>query len=383
MRSLPRHGSSMPTADACSSTGSCAGASTTRGRAQPSRQRDPQAPRRVHRTRGSGSRRPGTRGRSTPPADERGASSSARSARAESRFRFRTTRPSSTTGSRRSGPTRRRRRASTGRPDRRSGGARSFSTPTGTRRRSASSRPPSSPASSQSGSTADASSGRSCACLRLRLREPRRRGRRHDRASARADLRARPRPADHGGKGRGTPPSPRSAKRQLPLVRRDAGRRRAPTASSRRTRASSSAVPFAARWPFEVAVRARRHGLGRLADLVPAEQRDLALALRDVARRYDALFDFPLPYMMVAQEAPARRARLASRVRAVPGASRARSDEDPGQRGDGARTLPQRRRAGGRGAPARRASTFAAEPIELDTLFTVTPAGRGDALVSA
>ena len=64
------------------------------------------------------------------------------------------------------------------------------------------------------------------------------------------------------------------------------------------------AVPFAARWPFEVAIRARRHGLRRLADLAPEEQRDLALALRDVARRYDALFDFPLPYMMVAQEAP-------------------------------------------------------------------------------
>jgi UDPglucose--hexose-1-phosphate uridylyltransferase len=64
------------------------------------------------------------------------------------------------------------------------------------------------------------------------------------------------------------------------------------------------AVPFAARWPFEVTVRARRHGLGRLADLVPEEQRDLAVALRDVARRFDALFDFELPCMMVGQEAP-------------------------------------------------------------------------------
>ncbi|HEY7397850.1 MAG TPA: galactose-1-phosphate uridylyltransferase [Gaiellaceae bacterium] len=64
------------------------------------------------------------------------------------------------------------------------------------------------------------------------------------------------------------------------------------------------AVPFAARWPFEVGVRARRHGLGRLAELDHLEQRDLALALRDVVRRYDALFDFALPYMMVAHEAP-------------------------------------------------------------------------------
>ena len=63
-------------------------------------------------------------------------------------------------------------------------------------------------------------------------------------------------------------------------------------------------VPFAARWPYEVAVRARRHGLARLADLTPAEQLDLARALRDVALRYDALFAFECPYLMVAQEAP-------------------------------------------------------------------------------
>lgn len=64
------------------------------------------------------------------------------------------------------------------------------------------------------------------------------------------------------------------------------------------------AVPFAARWPYEISVRALRHGLGRLADLEPGEQLDLLRALNDVARRYDALFDLPLPYMMVAQEAP-------------------------------------------------------------------------------
>jgi UDPglucose--hexose-1-phosphate uridylyltransferase len=63
-------------------------------------------------------------------------------------------------------------------------------------------------------------------------------------------------------------------------------------------------VPFAARWPYEVAIRARRHGLARLEDLTPAEQLDLAHALRDVALRYDALFGFECPYLMVAQEAP-------------------------------------------------------------------------------
>ena len=63
-------------------------------------------------------------------------------------------------------------------------------------------------------------------------------------------------------------------------------------------------VPFAARWPYEVAVRARRHGLSRLGDLDSAEQLDLARAIRDVALRYDALFGFECPYLMVVQEAP-------------------------------------------------------------------------------
>jgi UDPglucose--hexose-1-phosphate uridylyltransferase len=64
------------------------------------------------------------------------------------------------------------------------------------------------------------------------------------------------------------------------------------------------AVPFAPRWPYEVAVRARRHGLGRLADLSPEEQVDLIRALRDLALRYDALFGAETPYLMTAQEAP-------------------------------------------------------------------------------
>lgn len=63
-------------------------------------------------------------------------------------------------------------------------------------------------------------------------------------------------------------------------------------------------VPFAPRWPYEVAVRARRHGLRRLADATPAEQLDLMRALHDVSLRYDALFGLEAPYLMVAQEAP-------------------------------------------------------------------------------
>jgi UDPglucose--hexose-1-phosphate uridylyltransferase len=64
-------------------------------------------------------------------------------------------------------------------------------------------------------------------------------------------------------------------------------------------------VPFAARWPYEVHVRARRHGCRRLADLTDAEALDLARSLREVTGRYNALFGFELPYMMCVQEAPA------------------------------------------------------------------------------
>lgn len=64
------------------------------------------------------------------------------------------------------------------------------------------------------------------------------------------------------------------------------------------------AIPFAARWPYEVHVRAHRHGLRRLPDLHPAERRDLASALRAVVTAYDALYDRPLPYMMAVMEAP-------------------------------------------------------------------------------
>ena len=64
-------------------------------------------------------------------------------------------------------------------------------------------------------------------------------------------------------------------------------------------------VPFAPRWPFEVHVRAIRHGLRRLADLRPDEARSLANALHGVVARYNGLFGFELPYMLVVHEAPA------------------------------------------------------------------------------
>jgi len=66
-----------------------------------------------------------------------------------------------------------------------------------------------------------------------------------------------------------------------------------------------AAIPFYARWPYEVHVWSRRHA-GSLSDLTPAEDRELAAMLRLVARGYDNLpgFEPPFPYMMVAHQRP-------------------------------------------------------------------------------
>lgn len=64
-------------------------------------------------------------------------------------------------------------------------------------------------------------------------------------------------------------------------------------------------VPFAPRWPYELHIRARRHGARRLTDLTPAERSELAGLLKEVVIRYDGLFGFELPYMMTVLEGPA------------------------------------------------------------------------------
>jgi UDPglucose--hexose-1-phosphate uridylyltransferase len=66
-----------------------------------------------------------------------------------------------------------------------------------------------------------------------------------------------------------------------------------------------AAVPFAPQWPYEVHVRARRHGVGRLGDLDDDAALELARILATMIDRYDAMWGFDLPYMLAVQEAPA------------------------------------------------------------------------------
>jgi len=86
------------------------------------------------------------------------------------------------------------------------------------------------------------------------------------------------------------------------VVQRDAA---APERTIERSTRWQVAVPFAPRWPYEVHVRATRHGARRLTDLDRAERAELSGLLRRAVARYDRLYGFELPYMMAVIEAPA------------------------------------------------------------------------------
>jgi UDPglucose--hexose-1-phosphate uridylyltransferase len=62
-------------------------------------------------------------------------------------------------------------------------------------------------------------------------------------------------------------------------------------------------VPFAARFPYEVHVIAHRH-TASLLDLTDPERQSLAALLSTLLAGYDALFGFPLPYVMTMHQAP-------------------------------------------------------------------------------
>jgi UDPglucose--hexose-1-phosphate uridylyltransferase len=64
-------------------------------------------------------------------------------------------------------------------------------------------------------------------------------------------------------------------------------------------------VPFAARFPTEVQIYARRH-FANLADMQGSEAGDLAEMLSIVRKKYDNLYGFLLPLMMIVRQAPAK-----------------------------------------------------------------------------
>jgi UDPglucose--hexose-1-phosphate uridylyltransferase len=70
-------------------------------------------------------------------------------------------------------------------------------------------------------------------------------------------------------------------------------------------------VPFWAIWPFEIIVLVKRH-CARLEDTTEAERENLGEILRNVTRRYDALFETPFPYTMGFHEQPEKSAAPAS-----------------------------------------------------------------------
>jgi UDPglucose--hexose-1-phosphate uridylyltransferase len=64
-------------------------------------------------------------------------------------------------------------------------------------------------------------------------------------------------------------------------------------------------IPFYARWPYEVHIFSRRH-LGAIDELKEREEQGLAAILKWVTSKYDNLFGFSFPYMMVLHQSPTR-----------------------------------------------------------------------------
>ncbi len=62
-------------------------------------------------------------------------------------------------------------------------------------------------------------------------------------------------------------------------------------------------IPFFARYPYEVYLAPKKH-LASMAEFTAEDRRDLALVLKGLLLKYDALFDFSFPYLMVVHQAP-------------------------------------------------------------------------------
>ena len=62
-------------------------------------------------------------------------------------------------------------------------------------------------------------------------------------------------------------------------------------------------IPSFARYPYEVYLAPRRHQAS-MAEWTAADVADLAVVLKGLLSKYDALFDRPLPYVMAVHQAP-------------------------------------------------------------------------------
>jgi len=63
-------------------------------------------------------------------------------------------------------------------------------------------------------------------------------------------------------------------------------------------------VPFHAKWPGEIQIYSRRHAAA-LPDLTQAERTDLARIIKAVRMKYDNLWGFSIPLMMMVRQRPA------------------------------------------------------------------------------
>lgn len=64
-------------------------------------------------------------------------------------------------------------------------------------------------------------------------------------------------------------------------------------------------LPFFGRFPTELQIYSRRH-VGALSNLTIRERNDLALLLKVVRQKYDHLYGFPMPLMMLVRQGPAK-----------------------------------------------------------------------------
>jgi len=114
----------------------------------------------------------------------------------------------------------------------------------------------------------------------------------------------------------GYPEIPPAARRELEVARRHLGEHgtcvSCDVAARERSRGERvvvqsdcflAYVPFAARFPYELHLAPYRH-VTSLLHLTDAERDDLASILQRVLQAYDALFGFPLPYVMAVHQEP-------------------------------------------------------------------------------